>query len=81
MSVISLAKPPKIAKVAHKHKVIQINATIEEVSLLFPENCLAKYYISRDIFALTVAAAREVVLKAFRQIVERTPYDEEVQIN
>lgn len=32
------------------------------------------------IFALTVAATRGVVLKAFRQIEERTPYDEEVQI-
>ena len=32
------------------------------------------------IFALTVAVARGVVLKAFRQIVERTPYDEEIQI-
>ena len=32
------------------------------------------------IFALTVVATRGLVLKAFRQNVDRAPYDEEAQI-
>ena len=53
-------------------------ATIEEVSLIFQKNL--QNTIFPGIFALTVAAARGLVLKAFRQILERTPYDEEIQI-